>query len=142
MRSSLPLPPSRVSPPPLPSIWSPPPRPSKNWLLSLPVITSSPGVPTQLLELQVKVRAQATPPTTSTVSVMVAANNMMRFISTRLPVWAGAAFSRALVKHPTAVRWPGYLPLGERSIGFAPPPRGGFAFLAAPRRQQHPTQAP
>ena len=23
----------------------------------------------------------------------------------------------------------------ERSMGFAPPPRGGFAFLAAPKRQ-------
>src|SRR5919107_2578329 len=26
----------------------------------------------------------------------------------------------------------------ERSIGLAPPPRGGFAFLAAPRRQMQP----
>src|SRR5919107_2819797 len=25
-----------------------------------------------------------------------------------------------------------------RSIGFAPPPRGGFAFIAAPRRQMQP----
>jgi hypothetical protein len=35
-----------------------------------------------------------------------------------------------------AVRQPGYLPLVERSIGFASPPRDGFAFLAAPSRRR------
>jgi hypothetical protein len=33
-----------------------------------------------------------------------------------------------------AVRQPGYL-LFDRPLGFAPPPRGKFAFIAAPRRQ-------
>src|SRR5215203_6814531 len=40
---------------------------------------------------------------------------------------------------PPAVRQPGYL-LFDRPLGFAPPPRGGFAFLAALRRQ-HATSA-
>jgi hypothetical protein len=38
------------------------------------------------------------------------------------------------VRDPTAVRQPGCL-LFDRPLGFAPPPRGGFALLAAPRRQ-------
>src|SRR5215203_7361498 len=41
---------------------------------------------------------------------------------------------------PPAVRQPGYL-LFDRPLGFAPPPRGGFALLAAPRRQ-HAASAP
>ena len=53
----------------------------------------------------------------------------------------GGALSLGLsvYRDPTTVRQPGYLSsLEERSIGFAPPPRGGFAFLAAPERSvQH-----
>ena len=38
------------------------------------------------------------------------------------------------MRDPSAVRQPGYL-LFDRPLGFAPPPRGGFAFLVALRRQ-------
>ena len=39
------------------------------------------------------------------------------------------------MRDPTAVRQPGCL-LFDRPLGFAPPPRGGFALLAAPERSQ------
>ena len=44
-------------------------------------------------------------------------------------------YARSLVRDPTAVRQPGCL-LFDRPLGFAPPPRGGFAFLAAPEHQR------
>jgi hypothetical protein len=39
------------------------------------------------------------------------------------------------MRDPVTVRQPGYLSREERPMGFAPPPRGEFAFLAAPKRQ-------
>src|SRR5829696_6897687 len=48
----------------------------------------------------------------------------------------GGALSLGLCRDPTTVRQPGYLSsLEERPMGFAPPPHGGFAFIAAPERQ-------
>src|SRR5215203_6432816 len=45
------------------------------------------------------------------------------------------ALSRGLsLSCPHHLRQPGYLPPLQRSMGFAPPPRGGFAFLASPER--------
>ncbi len=44
-------------------------------------------------------------------------------------------FSGSPYKGPRALRQPGYLPYLEEVRGFAPPPRGGFAFFVAlPRR--------
>ena len=56
-------------------------------------------------------------------------------------VGAGLSLWGFLRRDPTTVRQPGYLPLGERSMGFAPPPHGGFAFIAAPERLRVSTAA-
>jgi hypothetical protein len=49
--------------------------------------------------------------------------------------WGSLFRALSVCRDPTTVRQPGYLPLGERPMGFAPPPHGGFAFIVAPERQ-------
>jgi hypothetical protein len=47
----------------------------------------------------------------------------------------GLSSGLTVYRDPTTIRQPGYLSPRERPIGFAPPPHGRFAFIAAPERQ-------